>query len=289
MKKIMPEGLYLVSKELLEADWTLEMMKQSEASIMEGTAIKYNKEWWSNISLRMLADEVSESELQEELILQSAAITKECARLDLMTPRKEVPTRRQQGEQKDATSSDDNEQTPKGGTVRKQRDTNGDPIEEQDGGMKAKKLELLPSTPANKDAKSAKKAAGAGADRARPTPVEQPLHNNNETPAKAKVTMPPPLSRAAPAKTAPTSPTPQELKNLIDFPTPQKDLPGPTVVAEKVEEVPKQSVTNLLKTVISQMGTMAADVQGQISEGMNEMEIKQEIKMQAVTNRLENY
>ena len=55
MKTIMPEGLYLVSKELLEADWTLEMMKQHKASIMEGTAIKFNKEWWSNISLRMLA------------------------------------------------------------------------------------------------------------------------------------------------------------------------------------------------------------------------------------------
>ena len=210
MKTIMSEGLYRVSVELLEADWTLEMMKQHKASIMEGTAIKFNKEWWSNISLRMLAEELSESELQEELILKSAAITKECVRLDLMTPRKEVPAHRQQGEKKDATSSDDDKQTPKGGTVRRQRNANGDPIEEQGGGMKAKKLDLPPSTPANKDANAAKKAAGAGAgaDQAGPTPVEQLLHNNNETPSKTIETMPPPLPRTAPTTAAPTSPTP---------------------------------------------------------------------------------
>ena len=53
MKKDMTQQLYIYCQELIECDWTLELMKQDQASIREGTATKYNKEWWANISLKM--------------------------------------------------------------------------------------------------------------------------------------------------------------------------------------------------------------------------------------------
>ena len=290
MKKVMTPSLYFLSRELIECDWTLELMKQPQASIKEGTATKYNKEWWANISMRMLEGEVSESELKTNMLAKSTAITKERVRLNLMkTPRKEVPPRRHQGEKKDATSSEDDNQTPKGGTVRKQRDANGDLIGEQGDGIEAKKLSLPPSTPAKKDAKAAKKAASAGADQARPTPLKQMLHNNNVVTAEAKAAMPPPLPRTTSTPAARTSPTPQEMASLLDFPTPKKDVSESASVPEPAEPAPKQSVTTMLKTVMSQMGSMATDVRDQMNEGMQALEIKQERKIQVVSDRLEHY